>query len=218
MKISNISDIEVKVIKNIFTMSKYILLKLDNSKLYFPIFRPEVIYSDRLIIMDELGFREEYPNSFEVFIGESIVLINSPDCSRFDIYYSIYKLEEIEKSYREILERRVIKSIFSQEVDLSEYTEQSTGFIIELLNRFRELELTKESVERKSINIFINKTKVEIGFDIWNLDNYLNLVEELEYSLRLKISDFNLEVEANSLNYLMMRLYDELEIRGVRKW
>ena len=218
MKISNITEIEVKVIKNILTMSKYLLLKTNSSNLYFPVFRPEVIYSDRLIIIDELGFKEEYPNYFELFIGESMILINSPDSSKFDIYYSVYKLDEIEKSYKDILSRRIVKSIFNQQVELSDFTEQSAGFIITLLDRFKILEVTKEFVENRMIEIYINKVKIEIGFEIWNLENYLGLEGELEYSLKLKILDFNIEIEANSLNYLMIKLYDELEIRGVRKW
>lgn len=218
MKVSNITEVEVKVVKNILTMNRYLLLKRNGNELYFPIFRPEVIYSDRLLIIDELGFKEEYPNYFELFIGETIVLINSPDNSKFDIYYSVYKLDEIERSYRDILERRVIKSIMNQEVDLGEFTEQSIGFILKLLEGLKRIELSKDSVERKEINIQINKIKVEIRFDIWNLSNYLDLGDELEYTLKMSIPDFNIEIEANSLNYLMMKLYDELETRGVRRW
>lgn len=218
MKINNLSDIEINVIKNILTMSNYLLLKENESEMYFPIFRPEVVYSDRLIIIDELGFREEYPNYFDIFIGESIILISSPDCTRFDRYYSVFKLEEIEKSYKEILEKRVIKNIFNEKLDLSDFTEQSVGFILKLIEELKDINLSKDSIERKIINIQINKTKVEIGFNIWNLNNYLNLGEDLDYSIKIKIPDFSLELEANSLRYLVMKLYDELEIRGVRRW
>ena len=219
MKVSNISEIEISVIRNILTMNKYVLMKENDNELFFPIFRLEIIHSEGLIIVDELGFKREYPDYFEVFIGESMILIYSPDCSRFDMYYTIYELGEIKDTYEEILKKRVIKSIFKQRIDLSELSGESIEFILSLMKELEKINITGEAIENKSINIQMNRIKIEIGFNIWNLENYLGFSnEELEYSLRVKIPDFNLEIEANSLEYLLMMLNEELEVRGVRKW
>ena len=220
MRVTELTDNEILIMNNLFSNSKYTLLKENLNTVTMPLFRPKVSLSDNsFTVTDELGYLIQYNDLYDISICDTLLLINSLDCTVFHTYMILMDLGNLKNSYHENLEKRIIKSIFINQFDMSDFTEKPLFFITEVLDRLKVLSVTKEILNNKQITLFVKKTEMEIQFDIWNLEDYVSAHNvDLEYSLHLNIPNFSTDIESNSLEHLMIKLYDDMCIKGVTKW
>ena len=220
MRINELSDTEILKIRNLFSLSSYILLKEESTKVMMPILRPKVSHSGSfLIIVDELGYEATYNELYEIFVCDSCLMINSLDYTVFKTYMLFMNLGEIEQQYNDAIKKRIIKSVFTEKIDMSEFVEKPLSFIEELFQNFNQLKITTEICNSKKFEINIKSTKVNLSFNIWNLDEYiLNANSVLDYTINLIIPSFGTSIEANSLEYMINKLYNDMVVKGVSKW
>lgn len=205
MKVSNLSDSEMSIVKHLMTM-KYVALVLPDSTTVYLIEPKATLTTEYLTITDTSDHSYKFNKDYSISITSTMLLINSPDKS---LVYIIVGLTKLADASRIEYEKQLTYEAIRYFVDSIKFTDDH-DLVDELIDSIKSLKLNKSLQTYKAS---FNGEEVTVTFKITNLK-----LKTLVVNLTSKsIPSFNVTNPVDLVDRLCAILKDEDSVASSRR-